>query len=94
MTDINKKVEWSSYAKEGKMEGVNKSQIVKAIGTKDFCKSIQREIENPRETYVYTITPTQSLYSVTMTCGSGSTITPVLTFTVIPVHVSRSARVP
>jgi len=57
MTDINKKVEWSSYAKEGKMEGVNKSQIVKAIGTKDFCKSIQREIENPRETYVYTITP-------------------------------------
>ena len=50
MTNIengtDRKVEWTSYAKEGKIEGINKSQIIQAIGSKEFCQSVLSEIDN------------------------------------------------
>lgn len=62
MTDIeestiNRKVEWTFYAKEGKIEKINKSQIIQAIGSKEFCKSIIDKITSFSKSYSYDIVP-------------------------------------
>jgi len=61
MTDTekrtNRKVDWNYYAKEGKIERINKSQIIQAVGSKDYCLAIQKEIERPTESYSYDVVP-------------------------------------
>jgi len=64
MTDTekstNRKVEWTSYAKEGKIEGINKSQIIQAIGSKEYCQSVISEVNNGfTQSYSYDIVPSQ-----------------------------------
>ena len=54
----NRKVDWTSYAKEGKIEKINKSQIIQAIGSKEFCQKVKNEVNNgPTQSYSYDIVP-------------------------------------
>jgi len=53
----DRKVDWNSYAKQGKIERINKSQIIQAIGSKEYCQSVKNEIDSPTQSYSYDIVP-------------------------------------